>query len=65
METSTGTPLTEAASGVTFDPATRKLGGVPPSLDFWYVTYEAEDENGSSASFTTTVLKRVKAVGGL
>ena len=65
VETSTGTPLTEAASGVTFDPVTRKLGGVPPSLDFWYVTYEAEDENGSSASFTTTVLKRVKAVGGL
>ena len=65
VETSTGTPLTEAASGVTFDPATRKLGGEPPSLDFWYVTYKAEDENGSSASFSTTVLKRVKAVGGL
>ena len=65
VETSTGTPLTEAASGVTFDPVTRKLGGVPPSLDFWYVTYEAGDENGSTASFTTTVLKRVKAVGGL
>ena len=65
FETSTGTPLTEAAKGVTFDPTTRKLGGVPPSLDFWYVTYEAVDENGSSDSFTTTILKRVKAVGGL
>ena len=65
VETSTGRPLTEAARGVTFDPATRKLGGVPPSLDFWYVTYKAEDENGGSDSFTTTVLKRVKAIGGL
>lgn len=62
VETGTGRPLTEAASGVTFDPATRKLGGTPPSLDFWYVTYEAEDENGSTASFSATVLKRV---GGL
>ena len=65
FETSTGRPLTEAARGVTFDPTTRKLGGVPPSLDFWYVTYKAEDENGSSASFATTILKRVKAIGGL
>ena len=65
VETSTGRPLTEAANGVTFDPATRKLGGVPPSLDFWYVTYKAEDDNGSSASFATTILKRVKAIGGL
>ena len=64
-ETSTGRPITEAARGVTFDPVKRKLGGVPPSLDFWYVTYKAEDENGSSASFATTILKRVKAVGGL
>ena len=62
VETSTGKPLTEAANGITFDPATRKLGGVPPSLDFWYVTYKAEDENGSAASFSTTVFKRV---GGL
>ena len=65
VETSTGRPITEAARGVTFDPATRKLGGVPPSLDFWYVTYKAEDDNGSSASFATTILKRVKEIGGL
>ena len=62
VETSTSKPLTEAANGITFDPSTRKLGGVPPSLDFWYVTYTAEDENGSTASFSTTVFKRV---GGL
>ena len=65
VETSTGRHITEAARGVTFDPVNRKLGGVPPSLDFWYVTYKAEDENGSSASFATTILKRVKAPGGL
>ena len=65
QESSTGRPFTEVASGVTFDPVTRKVGGTPPSLRFWDLTYSAEDENGSTASFSITALKRPRAPGGL
>lgn len=60
--TKTLQPLTEAAPGITFDSATRKIGGTPPSLDFWWVTYWARDVNGSTATTAATILKRV---GGL
>ena len=58
----TSQPLTTAAPGITFDSATRKVGGTPQSLDIWLVTYWARDGNGSTASATTTVLSRT---GGL
>ena len=50
-------PLASVASGITFDPATRKLGGAPASeaRRQWAVTYSAEDENGSRAACSTTV----------
>ena len=60
--TKTLQPLTVAAPGITFDSATRKIGGTPPSLDFWWVTYWARDKNGSTATTAATILKRV---GGL
>jgi hypothetical protein len=62
IDTATSKPLTESASGITFDPVTRKIGGTPPSLEIWTVTYSARDRNGSTSSATTTVLARV---GGL
>ena len=45
-------PLSEAASGITFDSSTRALGGTPASAarKTWAVIYMAEDENGSFAS---------------
>ena len=58
----TSQPLTTAAKGITFDSAARKIGGTPESLDIWIVTYWARDENGGTASATTTVLSRL---GGL
>ena len=45
-------PLSEAASGITFDSSTRALGGTPAGAarKTWAVIYVAEDENGSFAS---------------
>ena len=57
IESDSQQPLSSVASGITFDTATRKLGGTP-SQDArrqWAVTYSAEDENGSRAACTTAV----------
>ena len=54
-------PLTDSAA-VSFDSATRKIGGTPRSINDWTVTYWARDANGVTASATTTVSVRA---GGL
>ena len=57
VDSDSNRPLAEVASGVTFDTATRKLGGTPSAAArrTWAVRYIAEDENGSSAVFSSTV----------
>ena len=67
IDNDSGKPLADAASGITFDTATRKLGGTPSSAaqKTWAVTYAAEDENGGRASGSTTVYAGGWGVGGL
>ena len=57
IESDSQQPLSSVASGITFDTATRKLGGTPAqeARKTWAVTYAAEDENGSRAACTTAV----------
>ena len=57
IESDSQQPLSSVASGITFDTATRKLGGMPTEAaqKTWSVTYAAEDENGSRAACTTAV----------
>ncbi len=57
IESDSQQPLSSVASGITFDPATRKLGGTPSqeARRQWSVTYAAEDKNGSRAACTTAV----------
>ncbi len=57
IESDSQQPLASVASGITFDPATRKLGGTPSqeARRQWSVTYAAEDKNGSRAACTTAV----------
>ena len=57
LHNTTRQPLADAADGITFDPATRKLGGTPAqsARRDWAVTYYAEDENGSRAGGVTVV----------
>ncbi len=51
LDNSSGEPLADEASGITFNITTRKLGGTPTgtAVKTWAVTYVAEDENGSRA----------------
>ncbi|WP_419850195.1 hypothetical protein [Candidatus Poriferisocius sp.] len=57
VDSDSNRPLAEVASGITFDTATRKLGGTPAASaqKQWAVRYWAEDENGSRAVFSSTV----------
>ena len=57
IESDSQQPLSSVASGITFDSATRKLGGTPSqeARRQWSVTYAAEDRNGSRAACTTAV----------
>ncbi len=57
IESDSQQPLASVASGITFDTATRKLGGTPAAAaqKTWSVTYAAEDQNGSRAACTTAV----------
>lgn len=57
IESDSQQPLSSVASGITFDPATRKLGGTPSqeARRQWSVTYAAVDQNGSRAACTTAV----------
>ena len=67
IDNDSGDPLAEAASGITFDTATRKLGGTPSTeaQKTWAVTYAAVDQNGGRASGSTTVYAGGWGVGGL
>ena len=58
----TAQPLADVVTGVTFDPATRKLGGAPTEAGEWAVLYWVEDENGAKANGDTTMVSRA---GGL
>ena len=57
IESDSQQPLASVASGITFDTATRKLGGTPSqeARRQWSVTYAAVDKNGSRAACTTAV----------
>ena len=50
-------PLADVAEGITFDTATRKLGGTPAASaqKQWSVRYWAEDENGSRAGHSLAI----------
>ena len=67
IDNDSGEPLADVAGGITFDPATRKLGGTPETeaQKTWAVTYAAVDENGGRASGSTTVYAGGWGVGGL
>ena len=67
IDNDSGEPLVDVAGGITFDPATRKLGGTPETeaQKTWAVTYAAVDENGGRASGSTTVYAGGWGVGGL
>ena len=58
----TAQPLADVADGITFDAATRKLGGAPTETGQWAVLYWVEDENGARAVGDTTMVSRT---GGL
>ena len=49
--------LTSSAPGLSFDAATRQLTGTPTTAGAYIMTYNAEDEDGDSATrvFTITV----------
>ena len=67
IDNDSGTPLADVAGGITFDTATRKLGGTPAAAaqKTWAVTYAAVDENGGRASGSSTVYAGGWGVGGL
>ena len=67
IDNDSGRPLADVASGITFDTATRKLGGTPAAAaqKTWAVTYAAVDQNGGRASGSTTVYAGGWGVGGL
>ena len=67
IDNDSGTPLADVASGITFDTATRKLGGTPAAAaqKTWAVTYAAVDQNGGRASGSSTVYAGGWGVGGL
>ncbi len=67
IDSDSGQPLSSVATGVTFDTATRKLGGTPEAAaqKTWAVTYAAVDQNGSRAAGSSTVYAGGWGVGGL
>ena len=67
IDNDSGRPLADVASGITFDTATRKLGGTPSTeaQKTWAVTYAAVDQNGGRASGSSTVYAGGWGVGGL
>ena len=67
IDNDSGDPLASVASGITFDTATRKLGGTPSAAaqKTWAVTYAAVDQNGGRASGSSTVYAGGWGVGGL
>ena len=67
IDNDSGRPLSDVASGITFDTATRKLGGTPATAaqKTWAVTYAAVDQNGSRAAGSSTVYAGGWGVGGL
>ena len=67
IDNDSGQPLSSVASGITFDTATRKLGGTPAAAaqKTWAVTYAAVDQNGSRAAGSSTVYAGGWGVGGL
>ena len=67
IDNDSGDPLADVADGITFDTATRKLGGTPATdaQKTWAVTYAAVDQNGGRASGSTTVYAGGWGVGGL
>ena len=67
IDNDSGRPLADVASGITFDSATRKLGGTPATAaqKTWAVTYAAVDQNGGRASGSSTVYAGGWGVGGL
>ncbi len=67
IDNDSGSPLSSVASGITFDTATRKLGGTPAAAaqKTWAVTYAAVDQNGSRAAGSSTVYAGGWGVGGL
>ena len=67
IDNDSGTPLADVAGGITFDTATRKLGGTPSTeaQKTWAVTYAAVDQNGGRASGSSTVYAGGWGVGGL
>ncbi len=76
IDNNSGEPLAEvredkndmnsALTGITFDAATRKLGGTPAAWAQkpWPVQFRAEDENGNRAALVTTIYAAGKP-GGL
>ena len=67
IDNDSGDPLADVADGITFDTATRKLGGTPSTAaqKTWAVTYAAVDQNGGRASGSSTVYAGGWGVGGL
>ena len=67
IDNDSGQPLSSVASGITFDTATRKLGGTPAAAaqKTWAVTYAAVDGNGGRAAGSSTVYAGGWGVGGL
>ena len=67
IDNDSGRPLADVASGITFDTATRKLGGTPAAAaqKTWAVTYAAVDQNGGRASGSSTIYAGGWGVGGL
>ncbi len=67
IDNDSGRPLADVASGITFDTATRKLGGTPSTeaQKTWAVTYAAVDQNGGRASGSSTIYAGGWGVGGL
>ena len=67
IDNDSGNPLADVADGITFDTATRKLGGTPATAaqKTWAVTYAAVDANGGRASGSSTVYAGGWGVGGL
>ena len=65
LENNSGRPLADVADGITFNAATRTIGGTPAAAaqKRWAVTYVAEDPNGGRASGYTVVY--VGGYGGL
>ena len=67
IDNDSGEPLADVADGITFDTATRKLGGTPSTdaQKTWAVTYAAVDQNGGRASGSSTIYASGWGVGGL